>query len=321
VFEDFCNFLYYFNKSKVHWREKEPFMSQDTHQRLKDFKAAKDFFIGVDSDGCAFDNMEIKHQKCFCPQAIKFFNLQPISQYVREAWDFVNLYSKTRGCNRFLGLIYTIDLLRERKEVSASRVNLPDLTLLFEWTKQETKLGNAALKNYARLVNDPIIQTALAWSLAVNDCISAIEHNIPPFPYVKEALSQMSEKADVMVVSSAPLESLVREWSTNGIDKYVRLLAGQEYGSKSEQVGFTASGKYKQTNILLIGDAPGDLAAALKNNALFYPILPGKEAASWERFYRQALAKFFNTTYAGEYQEMLLKEFEAFLPETPPWKK
>ena len=63
-----------------------------------------DFFIGFDSDGCAFDSMELKHKECFCPCFIEHFHCQAISKYAREAWDFVNLYSKTRGCNRWLAV-------------------------------------------------------------------------------------------------------------------------------------------------------------------------------------------------------------------------
>ena len=35
---------------------------------LVELKPKYDFFIGIDSDGCAFDTMEIKHKECFCPQ-------------------------------------------------------------------------------------------------------------------------------------------------------------------------------------------------------------------------------------------------------------
>ena len=35
---------------------------------LLELKPRYDFFIGIDSDGCAFDTMEIKHKECFCPQ-------------------------------------------------------------------------------------------------------------------------------------------------------------------------------------------------------------------------------------------------------------
>ena len=31
---------------------------------LKNFKPVHNYLIAIDSDGCAFDTMEIKHKKC-----------------------------------------------------------------------------------------------------------------------------------------------------------------------------------------------------------------------------------------------------------------
>ena len=50
----------------------------------------------------------------------------------------------------------------------------------------------------------------------------------------------------------------------------------------------------------------GDLAAAQHANALFYPILVGKEKESWDRLVNEALPRFLAGTYAGEYQEQML---------------
>ena len=83
----------------------------DPAQVLRDFKPTKEFFIGIDSDGCVFDSMEIKHKECFAPMFIKHFSLQAVSKYAREVWDFVNLYSKTRGANRFPALSRALNLL------------------------------------------------------------------------------------------------------------------------------------------------------------------------------------------------------------------
>ena len=83
------------------------------HDLLINLQPEKEFFIGIDSDGCAFDTMEIKQKECFCPNLIRFFELQKISKYARETWEFVNLYSKTSGVNRFLALIETFRLLTE----------------------------------------------------------------------------------------------------------------------------------------------------------------------------------------------------------------
>jgi hypothetical protein len=45
----------------------------DAAKPLKDFKPKKKFFVGIDSDGCAFDTMGIKQRECFCPWMIGCF--------------------------------------------------------------------------------------------------------------------------------------------------------------------------------------------------------------------------------------------------------
>jgi len=72
----------------------------DVAEPLAALQPKHDAFIGIDSDGCAFDSMEIKHKECFIPNIIKHWDLQPVSKYAREAAEFVNLYSKWRGINR-----------------------------------------------------------------------------------------------------------------------------------------------------------------------------------------------------------------------------
>jgi hypothetical protein len=54
---------------------------------------------------------------------------------------------------------------------------------------------------------------------------------------------------------------------------------------------------------------------------LFYPIDPGQEDESWQRFHDEALPRFFAGTYAGPYMNDLVTRFEKLLPDTPPWKK
>ena len=73
----------------------------DPAEVLRDFEPNHDFFIGIDSDGCVFDSMEIKQKECFAPMFIKHHGLQAVSKYAREVWEFVNLYSKNRGINPF----------------------------------------------------------------------------------------------------------------------------------------------------------------------------------------------------------------------------
>ena len=79
--------------------------------------------------------------------------------------------------------------------------------------------------------------------------------------------------------------------------------------------------QYKQGRVLMIGDADGDRKAAEAVDALFYPINPGQEDASWRRFHDQAYDKFLEGTFAGQYQAEVNDEFETLLPAVPPWKR
>jgi phosphoglycolate phosphatase-like HAD superfamily hydrolase len=291
----------------------------DPAQLLRDFRPSKEFFIGIDSDGCIFDSMEIKHKECFTPMFIKHFDLQAVSKYAREVWEFVNLYSKTRGANRFPALSRALNLLRERPEVKARKVQVPTTEGLDEWVKRETKLGNATLASEVKRGNKALEQVKV-WSDAVNAAVEDIVKGVPPFPLVCDSLERMNGKADAMCISQTPADALKREWAEHCIDRFVKMIAGQEMGTKTEHLKFAAAGKYAAEKILMIGDAPGDFKAAKSNNALFYPITPGKEEASWERFFSEALDRFFSGNYAGEYEARLVKEFDACLPEKPGWR-
>ncbi len=50
-----------------------------------DLEPRHEFFIGIDSNGCAFDTMEIKHRGCFIPNIIEHWGLQPVCKGAREA--------------------------------------------------------------------------------------------------------------------------------------------------------------------------------------------------------------------------------------------
>src|SRR6266849_3903876 len=151
----------------------------DPAQALRDFKPSRDFFIGIDSDGCIFDSMEIKHKECFTPMFIKHFELQAVSKYAREVWDFVNLYSKTRGANRFPALSRALNLVRLRPQVLRREVRVPTTIAVDEWIARETKLGNATLAAEVKGGNHALAQVK-AWSDAVNASIEDIVHGVPP---------------------------------------------------------------------------------------------------------------------------------------------
>ena len=54
---------------------------------MLDWTPRHPFLIGIDSDGCVFDTMDLKHRECFCPKYILHFGLQAMSNAAREVWE------------------------------------------------------------------------------------------------------------------------------------------------------------------------------------------------------------------------------------------
>ena len=299
----------------------------DPAQALKDFEPKHEYFVGIDSDGCAFDTMGIKQRECFCPWLIGYFALQPVAQAVRECKEFADLFSKTRGANRHKTSKRIIaELLPNHPMTKARGFKVPQYPHYFAWVDDpESLLSNDGLKQAIEKTTDPEaraeLELALAWSEKVNEAIGEIVKGMPPFPYVRESLEKIQPVADVIVVSATPNEALAREWEEHDIAKYVAVIAGQEMGKKAQHLEYATKGRYEKNHVLMVGDAPGDMKAAKANDALFYPVNPGSEVASWKRFCNEALDRFLKGTYVGEYEAKLIAEFDAYLPELPPWEK
>ena len=292
-----------------------------TRETLKKFQPKHKHFVGFDSDGCVFDSMELKHKECFIPNIIKYYKLQSISKYAREAAEFVNLYSYWRGANRFPALTKTFELLAERPEVKARGVSIQDWTPIQQFIDTTPSLGNPALKDAITKNDDPFLKQLLNWSEAVNRDIEDMVKGLPPFPLVKESLIKLRGQADTVVVSATPIEALNREWEEHGIDKFVSVIAGQEIGKKEEQLGLTAQGKYSSRHILMVGDALSDLIAARSAGAMFYPIVPGHEEKSWKIFHDEVINKFLIGRYDTETETQFMHDFEIALPKIAPWQK
>ena len=280
----------------------------------------KKFLVCIDSDGCTFDTMEIKHKECFCPSYINYFGLQAVSKYAREAWDFVNLYSCYRGANRFLVLLKALELLAERKEVRERNFIVPALKELHQYVEAGLPLNNAGLEEYLKEHPDSEeIRNVLNWSYDVNKRVGEMVHNVPPFPHVRENLKKLTEVADVVIVSATQQLALEREWEEHGLLQLTAAVKGQESGSKKAIIA-SLKNQYGTGKILMIGDALGDKEAAHENGVLFYPICPDKEPQSWEEF-GECMNAFLEGNYVGEMENKNIAYFETLLPSEPSWEK
>ena len=292
----------------------------DYQAALESFEPRHEFFAGIDSDGCTFDTMELKQKECFIPAIIEHYGLQNVSKFARETAEFINLYSEWRGINRFLALLMTMDMLRERPEVVRRGVEFRDMRPLQAFADSGVPLGNPTLQAEVEAHGDPELAHALRWSESVNSAVQSMVHGVRPFPHVRECLQQINTFCDAMCVSATPVPTLTHEWKEHDIAQYVSLIAGQEVGSKRDTLARAARAGYGKDRILMIGDAPGDMKAARANDALFFPIVPGHEEESWERLHVEALTRFQQGTYAGAYEDTLVREFLQVLPSMPPWQ-
>ena len=271
---------------------------------LSEFKKTKDFLVCVDSDGCAMDTMDIKHIRCFGPCMIEVWQLQKWEEKILKRWNEINLYTITRGINRFKVLSMALSEINEQYQA------IDGIDDLIYWSKNADELSNDALKKEIEIHPEKkIFKLALKWSEMVNNAIKELpESEIKPFPLVKEALKLAHEKADIAIVSSANLGAVLDEWEKHGLLEHTDIVLTQNVGSKAFCISELLKKGYNKENVLMCGDAPGDLKAAETNEVFYYPILVKKEKDSWQDFINQGFSHLLDGSY-DEYETIKKRDF------------
>lgn len=271
---------------------------------FEEFRKKKDYLICIDSDGCAIDTMDIKHIRCFGPCMIKEWGLEPWQEMVQKRWNEINLYTMTRGTNRFKGLGMAL------KEVDELYKPIEGISSLLQWIDTANELSNENLEQAVRENKSPVLKQALSWSLRVNQSIAALpQEEKRPFEGAEEGLRRAHEGADVAVVSSANQQAIVEEWTRYQLLQHTDIILSQDAGSKSYCIKRLLEKGYERSRVLMVGDAPGDLDAALENKVLYFPILVGRELESWKRLTDEGLGRFWNHGFDEAYQELMIREF------------
>ena len=271
---------------------------------LENFVKKKEYLICVDSDGCAMDTMDIKHIKCFGPCMVEEWELSEWKEAILARWNDINLYTMTRGINRFKGLAKAL------REIDASYKKIEDIEVLERWVTESDELSNPALER-AILENDSIVlKKALSWSKSVNENINALPfEEKKPFAGVKEGLEYAHGVADIAIVSSANLQAVLEEWELYGLLDYVDIIMAQDVGSKAFCIGEMLKKGYEKEHVVMTGDAPRDFDAAKKNGVFYFPILVRREKDSWEEFKNVAVSKLMDGSFGGDYQEEKITQF------------
>lgn len=275
---------------------------------LEKFTKNKEFLICIDSDGCAMDTMDIKHIKCFGPCMLTEWELEEWKDSILSKWNEVNLYTLTRGINRFKGLALALI------EINDKYKKIDGVDEFVRWTKETKELSNESLENEIEKTDNICLRKALSWSKAVNESINFLSDDEKcPFEGVAEGIKEAKKIADVAIVSSANEQAVLEEWKLHGLLEHVDVVLTQNIGSKAYCISKLIEKGYSRENVLMVGDAVGDYESAKSNEVLYYPILVKKEKESWERFTSEALNKFINNTYKEEYQNQLINDFESNL--------
>ena len=219
-------------------------------------------------------------------------------------WNDINLYTMTRGINRFKGLNMALT------EISEKYTPIEGLADLTAWVESGAAPSNDALQKAIDETDSPMLKRALRWSKAVNAAIVALPEELKrPFPGAGEGLAAASAVADVAIVSSANRDAVMEEWTKHKLLDHVDIVLAQDMGSKAHCIAEMLRFGYAPDHVLMCGDAPGDMDAAQQNGVLYFPIRVRQEAQSWQQFAGEGLAHLQAGTFAGAYQQELIDAF------------
>ena len=271
------------------------------------FEKKHDYLVCVDSDGCVMDTMNCKHFHCFGPCMVDEWELGEWKDAILERWNEINLFSMTRGINRFKGLAMALG------EIDQKYKPIPGIRALQHWAETAPALSNDGAAKAAAEAADPeakrILEKALSWSKAVNAAIVKLPEELKvPYEGAKEGLAAAHQFADVAMVSSANRDAVEEEWGKFGLLQHTDIVLAQDVGSKVACIREMLKFGYDANKVLMVGDAPGDCDAAEKNGVHYYPILVNHEKESWDEAIADGIGKLQSSEYA-EYGAQKKQDF------------
>ncbi len=272
------------------------------------FEKKQDYLVCVDSDGCVMDTMNCKHFHCFGSCMVTEWELEEWKDAILDRWNVINLFSMTRGINRFKGLAMALG------EIHAQYKPIPGIEALQHWADTAPALSNDAVSAAAAAETEPqaklIFEKALSWSKSVNAAIVKLDENLKvPYESAREGLAAAHTFADVAMVSSANRDAVEEEWGKFGLLEHTDIVLAQDIGSKAACIAEMLKFGYDPDKVMMVGDAPGDCDAAEKNGVHYYPILVNHEKQSWD----EAIAVAFNKLRSGQYAAYGAEKKQQFL--------
>lgn len=272
------------------------------------FVRKHDYLVCVDSDGCVMDTMNCKHFNCFGPCMVTEWGLEAWKDEILARWNVINLFSMTRGINRFKGLAMALG------EFDQKYKPIVGVKALQHWADTAPALSNDGVARAAAEAADEdaklVFEKALSWSRAVNASIVELPEELKvPYGGAREGLAAAHEFADVAMVSSANRDAVEEEWGKFGLLEHTDIVLAQDIGSKAACIREMLKFGYDLDKVVMIGDAPGDLDAAAKNHVWYYPILVNHEKESWD----EAIAVAYDKLRSGDFAAYAAEKERAFL--------
>ena len=259
------------------------------------FERKHEYLICVDSDGCVMDTMNCKHFHCFGPCMVAEWGLEEWKEEILDRWNVINLFSMTRGINRFNGLAMAL------KEIDGKYKKIAGVDALAQWADTAPALSNDAVSKAAEAAQGDaklVLQKALSWSKAVNAAIVELDESLKiPYTGAKEGLAAAHAFADVAMVSSANRDAVEEEWGKFDLLEHTDIVLAQDVGSKATCIAAMLKFGYDPQKVLMVGDAPGDCDAAERNGVHYYPILVNHEKESWD----EAICVAYGNLQSGTY--------------------
>ena len=318
---------------------------QTAQQQLAAWPASHEFLCCFDVDGHLLDNMLAKQIVVFHPHCMDVFGLRSIETWFRLHAEHHNLWSKNRGCDRHEAVSLTLGSLLRDPDL------MPQLAPEMETRLRKLKAsldgyiehirstggayGFDSLHAYQRThPEDPNLTGFCIWSKAVDLTFPFVTIPMHPFPRVPETLAYVSERADVLIVSKTPYSDICDWLERHDLLQYVTAVAGKEQGGKDEHICLAMGGEfdaktgkvikrgdnYPPEKVIMGGDGGGDLKAAGKNGAFFFPSAPGREEQAWDEAIDKVFVPFFEGRYA-DLEPARIEVFKAAMLAKGPWEE
>lgn len=256
--------------------------------------------IFIDSDGTVMDSMTFKHLNCFGPAIIEIFHFDNYAKPILEKWNSINLYSLTRGINRFDGIGMLLEYVND------NFIKIDILEDYKKWLNIAKTKSNKALEEYI-LNGHENLKPVLDWSNLTNQLINKYKDAVKPFTNASEAISLLAQHFKIIIISSANNKAVMHEWEKFKLLDYVDKVCTQEMGTKEDCIKQEMV-ELNYDDAIMLGDAVGDLEAAKHNNISFYPIMPKEEDQAWEDFVNVYSKMFYNSTYK-QVEETVISSF------------